>query len=140
SSVGPIYYGASANMAFEHYRRIATATDAPFFPYQIGNAANDEVIRRLLELPQVCGMKLTTDRLLEICDIKLRSGEQWQLFSGADELMCQAAICGTAGAIGSFYNLFPDTCSYIRKSFLEGEVLQGQEFMLAFQKFIFKVL
>ena len=34
SSVGPIYSPASANMAFEHYRAIASATHLPFFPYQ----------------------------------------------------------------------------------------------------------
>lgn len=136
SAVGPIYYGASADMAFEHYRRIAQATDVPFFPYQIGNAANMQVIDRLLTLPQVHGMKLTTDKMLEISTIKNRAGEQWKLFSGADELMCQAALCGTVGAIGTSYNLFGPTCKYIRESFLAGETMHAMEYMLTFQKFI----
>ena len=37
SSVGPIYYGASAGMALEHYRTIAMSTSLPFFPYQLGD-------------------------------------------------------------------------------------------------------
>ena len=140
SSVGPIYYAGGSEMAFTHYRRIAEATDLPFFPYQIGGAANRDVILRLLDLPQVKGMKLTTDKLLEIGSISNLSAGKWQLFSGADELMCQAAICGTAGAIGSFYNMFGPTCKYIRSSFLEGRVLEAQDFMLQFQGLIEKIL
>lgn len=136
SSVGPIYYAANSNMAFTHYRRIAEATDLPFFPYQIGGAANRDVLLKLLDLPQVRGMKLTTDKLLEIGSISNLAAGRWQLFSGADELMCQAAICGTVGAIGSFYNLFGPTCKHMRQSFLEGEVLKAQDFMMKFQGLI----
>ena len=140
SSVGPIYYGGSGEMAFTHYRRIAEATDRPFFPYQIGGAASHEVIRKLLDLPQVKGMKLTTGKLLEIGTIKNMAGDRWQLFSGADELMCQAAITGTAGAIGTFYNMFGPTCKYVRSAFLDGKVNEANEFMLTFQGFIEKIL
>lgn len=140
SSVGPIYYGGNSDMAFTHYRKIAEATDLPFFPYQIGGAASQEVITRLLDLPQVKGMKLTTDKLLEIGRIKNQAGDRWQLFSGADELICQAAISGTVGAIGTFYNMFGPTCKYVRESFLEGKVDEAHRFMLTFQGFIDKIL
>ncbi len=140
SSVGPIYYGGSGEMAFTHYRRIAEATDRPFFPYQIGGAASHEVIKKLLDLPQVKGMKLTTGKLLEIGTIKNMAGDRWQLFSGADELICQAAITGTVGAIGTFYNMFGPTCKYVRAAFLDGKVNEAHEFMLTFQGFIEKIL
>ncbi len=140
SSVGPIYFGGGAEMAFTHYRRIAESTGLPFFPYQIGGATSDEVIDRLLEMPQVGGMKLTTTQLLEIGAIKNKAGEKWKLFSGADELMCQAAICGTVGAIGTFYNMFGPTCKHIRASFLEGNVREANDFMLLFQGFIERIL
>lgn len=140
SSVGPIYFGSGTAMAFQHYRRIAEATDLPFFPYQIGAAADMQLIDLLLDIPQVQGMKLTTGKLLEISSIKNRSGNRLRLFSGADELMCQSAICGTIGAIGTFYNMFGPTCKHIRASFLEGEVKQAEAFMLSFQAFIEKVL
>jgi N-acetylneuraminate lyase len=136
SSVGPIYYSGGSEMALTHYRRIAEASDLPFFPYQIGGAASEEVISRLLDMPQVKGMKLTTANLLEIGGISNIAGDKWKLFSGADELMCQAAICGTAGAIGSFYNMFGPTCKYVRSSFLQGRVLEAQDFMLCFQGLI----
>ncbi|MFC5411484.1 dihydrodipicolinate synthase family protein [Larkinella bovis] len=141
SSVGPIYYGGgNSAMAITHYTRIAEATDLPFFPYQIGGAASNDVIQKLLQLPQVKGMKLTTDKLLEIGSIANKAGDRWQLFSGADELLCQAALCGTAGAIGTFYNMFGPTCRNIRAGFLEGKVAEAHQFMLTFQGFIETIL
>lgn len=140
SSVGPIYYAPSTEMAITHYRRIASATDLPFFPYQIGGAASKEVIYKLLEMPQVLGMKLTTGQLLEIGGIRNLCGDKWQLFSGADELMCQAAVSGADGAIGSFYNMFGPTCKHVRTQFMNGRVTEGRDFMLTFQRFIETIL
>lgn len=140
SSVGPIYYGATDNMAFEHYRRIAAATDLPFFPYQIGTAVSFPLIDRLMQVDNIAGMKLTTQNLLEISKIHQVAGSRFQLFSGADELMCHAALCGTAGAIGTTYNLLGEACKGIREEFLNGQVQQGQAFMLGLQDMINEVI
>ncbi|MFM2231658.1 MAG: hypothetical protein RJB31_359 [Bacteroidota bacterium] len=141
SSVGPIYYATSPAMGLQHYKRIANATTLPFFPYQIGNAPmTDDMIRQLLEIPNVKGLKLTTGNLLEISAINIKSKGAWKLFSGADELMCQAAVCGTVGAIGSTYNLFGPVCQYVRREFLNGNVKLGMDFMLEFQELILEIL
>lgn len=141
SSVGPIYYNATVPMALEHYRKIATSTDRPFFPYQIGNfKATDEFIAKLTEIPNVEGMKLTTGNLLEISSIYHKGKKGWSLFSGADELLCHAALCGTSGAIGTSYNLIGNTCKEIRRSFLQGEVEVGASFMLSLQQIIEEIL
>ncbi len=141
SSVGPIYYNATVPMALEHYRKIATASDRPFFPYQIGNfKTTDEFITKLAEIPNVEGMKLTTGNLLEISSIYYKGKKGWSLFSGADELLCHAALCGTTGAIGTSYNLIGSTCKEIRRSFLQGEVEVGAAFMLSLQQIIEEIL
>ena len=141
SSVGPIYYPATVPMAIEHYRKIATATDRPFFPYQIGNfKTTDEFINGLAAIPNVAGLKLTTGNLLEISSIYQKGRSDWSLFSGADELLCHAALCGTSGAIGTSYNLIGDTCKIIRRSFLQGEVEIAAEFMLSLQQIIEEII
>ena len=140
SSVGPIYYPASGNMAFEHYCRIAHAIDLPFIPYQIGHATNRTLVEKLLNVPNIVGMKLTTLNLLEISSVHRQTKGTWQLFSGADELICQAALCGTAGAIGSTYNVLPKIFKRLRQGFLDGEVQMANEFMLAFQNIIEDIL
>jgi N-acetylneuraminate lyase len=100
----------------------------------------DDMIRQLLEIPNVKGLKLTTGNLLEISAINIKSKGAWKLFSGADELMCQAAVCGTVGAIGSTYNLFGPVCQYVRREFLNGNVKLGMDFMLEFQELILEIL
>lgn len=140
SAVGPIYYGPSKSLAYEHYARIAHAVDIPFIPYQIGHAAHSTLIEKLMEIPNIAGMKLTTQNLLEISTVYRITKGRWKLFSGADELICQAALCGTAGAIGSTYNLLPSVFKKIREDFLKGEVAKASEFMLNFQALIDDIL
>lgn len=144
SSVGPIYFSGSAEMALEHYRKIAGATDLPFLPYQLGNnfIPGDTLsfIKSLMEIPQVAGMKLTTNQLLEISTIHNYAGDRLKLFSGSDELLCHAALCGTVGAIGTFYNLWGVICKRVLNEFTNGNFQMAREFMLSFQKTIQLIL
>ncbi|WP_439483556.1 dihydrodipicolinate synthase family protein [Cyclobacterium plantarum] len=147
SSVAPVYYGSSdgsSAMALKHYEEIAKSTDLPFFPYQLGSTGFSDglvgFVNKLLQLPNMAGMKLTTNNLLEISTISYSSRGRLTLFSGADELMCHAALCGTSGAIGSFYNLFGPECQFVRNSFLNGNVQLATDFMLVFQEMIAEVL
>ena len=143
SSVGPIYFSGNTSAALEHYRQIAAATELPFFPYQLGNNTMGDIpafIDRLFEIPTIAGMKLTTGQLMEISAIRLHAGERLLLFSGADELMCHASLCGTVGAIGSFYNLWGPACKRVLEAFQEGDYVLAKEFMLEFQRTILYVL
>lgn len=140
SSVGPIYFPGPAAMALEHYRRIAVATDLPFFPYQLGDNSipGDTLsfINNLFEIPNVAGMKLTTNLLLDISLIHNHAGDRLKLFSGSDELLCHASLCGTVGAIGTFYNLWGVPCKKVLTAFTNGDYDLAKEFMLEFQKII----
>jgi N-acetylneuraminate lyase len=147
SSVAPVYYGStdgSSGMALKHYETIASATDLPFFPYQLGSTSFSDglsgFINKLLKMPNMTGMKLTTNNLLEISTISYSTKGKLVLFSGADELMCHAALCGTTGAIGSYYNVFGPECQFVRQSFLNGNVGLATDFMLVFQEMIAETL
>lgn len=141
SSVGPIYYAASPAMGLAHYKAIASAVSIPFFPYQIGNAPmTEDMIRELLQIPNLKGLKLTTLNMLDIAAIRISSGGKWILFSGADELMCHAALCDISGAIGSTYNMFGPVCKHVRESFLKGDTELALSFMLEFQRLILEIL
>jgi N-acetylneuraminate lyase len=141
SSVGPIYYAASPAMGLAHYKAIASAVSIPFFPYQIGNAPmTEDMIRELLQIPNLKGLKLTTLNMLDIAAIRISSGGKWTLFSGADELMCHAALCDISGAIGSTYNMFGPVCKHVRESFLKGDTELALSFMLEFQRLILEIL
>ncbi len=144
SSVGPIYFGGGPKMALHHYTEIAKAGQLPFFPYQLGNNSIpgnfEDFIAAVLEIPFIEGMKLTTGNMLEISRIHNIAGDKLKLFSGADELICQAALSGTVGAIGTFYNLWGAECKYVLNQFKAGDFELARRFMLAFQRTIEYVL
>ncbi|WP_018625918.1 dihydrodipicolinate synthase family protein [Niabella aurantiaca] len=144
SSVGPIYYSGSAESSLKHYHQIARATNLPFFPYQLGSHTIpgniESFIDQLLEIPNVQGMKLTTTQLLEISAIHNYAKERLLLFSGCDELFCHARLCGTVGAIGSFYNLWAEDCKQVMDAFTGGNYHLAQAYMLALQKAVNQVL
>ncbi len=147
SAVGPIYYQASANnmgAALKHYRDIAAASDLPFYPYQLGDSGFREgvagFIKGLMEIPHLAGMKITTDNLVELRTIASITKGDLTLFSGADPLMCHAALSGADGAIGTFYNLWGPECKKIRAAFLNGNVVKAINFMQTFHEVIMHVI
>lgn len=145
SCVAPIYYSASADATFEHYRRIGEAGELPLFVYhlsQVNQLALDarDYVERLLKLPHIAGMKITDRDLYQFGLIHAYGGERLQLFSGADELLCHAVLCGSTGAIGTFYNVWGRACQRARQEFAAGAIETGRRFMLVFQQAIHEVL
>lgn len=145
SSVPPIYYPSGFDGVIEHYRRVGSATDLPFFPYHASFLAQTlppakEYAERLMELPNIEGMKFTDHNMYVLGLLNNYATEGFKILSGADELMCQAAVSGAKGAIGSFYNVFGAPCQKVREAFVAGDVARGRRFMLAFQKLIDTIL
>jgi N-acetylneuraminate lyase len=145
SAVTPIYYSASADVVFEHYRRIGAATDLPLFVYHLSNVnqvALDprDYAERVLALPHIGGMKITDRDLYQFGLIHAAAGDRLRLFSGADELLCHAALSGAIGAIGTFYNLWGPPCQAARRAFVASSFEVGRRFMLAFQGAIGQVI
>lgn len=145
SSVAPIYYGHSEAVVFEHYRRIGQATDLPFYIYHLSSVNPASVgakayLDKLLSIPNIAGMKITDVNLFLFGLIQAGTEGKLQLFSGADEVMCQAVLAGAIGAIGTFYNLFGAECRQARQAMTDGNVEAATKFMLRFQTAIGRVL
>lgn len=145
SSVPPIFYPCTAEALFDHYRRVGGETDLPFYPYHhfmFGEStlSDPEYPERLLSLPNIAGMKITVRDLFLFGILQRHTHGRLNLFSGADELMCHAAVSGAVGAIGTFYNLFGPTCQTVRKAFVAGDFARGKAFMSLFQATIDRLL
>ena len=145
SSVAPIYYSHSEAVVFEHYRQIGAASDLPFYVYHL-SSVNPTAIgaksytTKLLSVPNLAGMKITDVNLFLFGLIQSGTDGKLQLFSGADEVMCQAVLAGAIGAIGTFYNLWGPACRQARQAMLDGKVDVATKFMLRFQTAIGRVL
>lgn len=145
STVAPIYYPHSADVVFEHFRRVGAASDLPLFVYYIEIAQKlsvgaKEYTERILALPNIAGMKITVLDLYLFGLIHSHAGDRLQLFSGADEVLCHAVLSGSIGAIGTFYNLFGPACRRAREAMVAGQVEKAQTFMLKFQQVISRVV
>jgi N-acetylneuraminate lyase len=145
SAVGPIYYSHAADAVFRHYQEIGAATGLPLFVYHLSGVNQltldpREYVGRLLAVPNIAGMKITDRDLYTFGLIHAFSGGRLQLFSGADEVMCHAVLCGAVGAIGTFYNLWGQACQCARAAFAAGSVEAGRTFMLRFQTALAEIL
>jgi N-acetylneuraminate lyase len=145
SAVAPIYYGYSPDAVFGHYRAIGSATELPLYVYHLSQVnqlaiAPQEYVRRLLAVPNIAGIKYTDRDLYTFGLIHAHAGDRLRLFSGADELLCHAVLCGAVGAIGTFYNLWGPACRRARQQMAAGNIEHAQTFMLRFQQAIAEVL
>ncbi len=64
SCVAPVYYPTTADLTFEHYRRIGEASELPLYVYHLSivnqtSLDPKEYVDRLLAVPQIAGMKIT---------------------------------------------------------------------------------
>ena len=145
SSVTPIYYSISADDAFLHYRRIGEASSRPLYVYHLSSVNqvtldSREYARRVLELPNIAGMKLTDNDLFRFGLIADVAGNRLRLFSGADGLVCHAALSGSVGAIGSFFNVWGVPAQRSRDAFVAGDFNAGRRFTATFQSALADVL
>ena len=145
SSVPPIYYPVSGDVVFEHYRRIGSATGLPFYPYHAmflrqSLPAAKQYAERLLEVPRIAGMKFTDHDLYLMGLLHRYSAGRLRILSGADELLCHAALSGADGAIGTFYNQWGPACQRARQAFVAGNIEAGRRFMATFQEVIDEIL
>lgn len=141
STVPPIYYPATAEATFEHYRCVGAASDLPFFPYhamflQQALPAAKDYAERLLEIPNIAGMKFTDHNLYAMGLVHRYAGGRLKILSGADELLCHAALSGAVGAIGTFYNQWGAGCQRAREAFVAGDFNAGLRFMSVFQEVV----
>lgn len=145
STVAPIYYAHSEAVIFEHYRRVAGATDLPFFAYHLYVTSSAPIspqryATQLKTVPNLVGMKVTDLSVYTFGLIQSLTEGKLLLFSGADEVLCHAVVSGSVGAIGTFYNLWGPVCQKARQAMVDGKIEAATKFTLRFQTAIARIL
>ena len=138
SAVPPVYFPSNADVEMEHYHRIASAAQLPFFPYVNTMATGDpplpeiDYVNRLLELPNIAGVKYTTRNLYTLGLVQLYGDGKLKIFSGSDEVVCLAPICAAYGAIGTNYNYWGKAVRKVWNAVLKGDVDLARQFQRVF--------
>ena len=110
SSVPPFYWHFTEDELYGYYRDLAGSTSLPFIIYniQLAGLLQFQLLQKLAKLPNVCGVKYTATTHYEINLLKNKLGQDFQVFSGCDEMGLSGLMFGADGLIGSFYNLMPE--------------------------------
>ena len=133
SSVPPFYWRFNENQIIKYYEDIANSCSIPMIVYNVPLAGllGMNAIKRLAKIENVKGIKYTALSQYEITQIKDEVGEDFLVYSGADEMAMSGLISGADGIVGSFYNIMPELFINIynavqNKDFDEAKRLQKQ--------------
>ncbi|MBQ6819761.1 MAG: N-acetylneuraminate lyase [Clostridium sp.] len=118
SSVPPFYWKFNENQIVNYYTEIANACSLPMIVYNVPlvGLLGMNAIKRLAAIENVKGIKYTALAHYEITQIKDEVGEDFLVYSGADEMAVSGLLSGADGIIGSFYNIMPELFINIKKA------------------------
>ena len=110
SSVPPFYWKFNENQIIKYYEDIASSCSIPMIVYNVPlvGLLGMNAIKRLAKIENVKGIKYTALSQYEITQIKDDVGEEFLVYSGADEMAMSGLIAGADGIVGSFYNIMPE--------------------------------
>ena len=132
SSVAPVYFGQNFDAAYDHYRRISSATDLPFMIYSLGADIVPDRDAKFFDLKNVKGMKYTNYKYWTVQALRNRLSKEAIFFAGADEQVLPALATGIfAGCIGTSQNIIPAHFARIcalaeENNFAEAAALQAE--------------
>lgn len=129
SSVPPFYWKFNENQIVKYYEEIANSCNLPMIVYNVPLAGllGMNAIKRLASIENVKGIKYTALAHYEITQIKDEIGEDFLVYSGADEMAVSGLLSGADGIIGSFYNIMPELFINIKKAIDNKNIDEAQK-------------
>lgn len=129
--VTPYYNKPSQEGMYQHYRTLAETVDLPLIIYNIpGRCVVDmtvETMARLAKLPNVIGVKDSTQDLARPTRTKLACGPDFTLLSGEDGTAIGFLAQGGVGVISVTANVAPKLCAMMHEAWQQGAVETAQK-------------
>lgn len=143
SALPPHSYPFSDGEIEGYYRALAAATDLPLIVYEVpirtGRPIPLDVLQRILDMPNVAGIKFTSTDLFKLSMLR-RSRPQKTFFFGFDEIYIAAGALGADGGIGTTYNLLGKLYVALDQAIRKGELTRAQELQDLSQIFVEAIL
>ncbi len=112
AAIPPIYFRFPDHAVEAYWREILESTDRDFIMYNIpqttGFTLTLPLFRRMLEYPQVIGVKNSSLPTQDIEMFKAAGGEDCVVFNGPDEQFVAGRAIGADGGIGGTYAVMPE--------------------------------
>ncbi len=126
SVITPYFVIPNQQEIFDHYRRVADATNLPVILYNnpatCGGVKIDvETVARLAEIPNILGVKDSSGDLQNTIEFIRVVPEHFSVLMGRDTLIYPAMIFGAKGAVPATANIAPKLLVDIYESFMRGD-------------------
>ncbi|WP_412555351.1 dihydrodipicolinate synthase family protein [Shimia sp. MIT1388] len=139
SALPPHAYPFSDEEIFHYYAELAAATSLPLIVYEVpvrtGRPLPLELLQRILDLPNVAGIKFTSTDLFKLSMLR-RSRPDKIYFFGFDEIFAGAAALGCEGGIGTTYNVLGKLYVELFKSVTASDLQKARQLQDTSQRFV----
>lgn len=114
----------------EYYALLAKKSDSPVIAYITPVLTCDTLwfANKVMEIDNIAGIKLTIPNYNLFERIKHVNNGNINILNGPDECLTAGLISGADGAIGTTYNLIPETGCAIYDSFKAGDIKTAQKY------------
>lgn len=107
-------YKTDPRETVEWYKGIAAASDLPIMiynnPIAYGVDCTVEVLRHLVDTPQIVCIKEETGDIRRVTDMRVAFGDRFSIFCGVDDLIVESCALGVTGWVSGMTNVWPVEC------------------------------
>ena len=128
--VCPYYNRPTQEGLYRHYRAIAEEVPIPIVIYNIpgrtGTNLQTETLARLVEIPNIVGVKEASGSLKQMSDVVRLCGPDFSVLSGDDIFTLALMAIGGAGVISVISNVAPRDMAEMVDSFTAGDLSKAR--------------
>ncbi|MCF4097275.1 dihydrodipicolinate synthase family protein [Maritalea mediterranea] len=143
SALPPHAYPFTDGEIINYYRALSAATALPMIVYEVPVRTNRplpfEVLSSILQLPNVAGIKFTSQDLFKFSQLKAAHPDKIFYF-GFDEIYLSAGALGAHGGIGSTYNVMGKLYAELNRAISAGDLAGAQQLQDVSQQFVGELL
>lgn len=138
--VTPYYNKTTQSGLIKHFEAIGSSVNIPIILYTVpgrtGMNIQPETIKLLSEMDNFVAIKDATGDLSYTAKVRSLVGDDFDIYSGNDDIVVPVLSLGGKGVISVWANLFPkevhDMCEY----YFNGEIDKATKIQIAFKEFI----
>jgi len=139
SSIPPFYGKQGEKYITDYYKALADASGLPLLMYAsplAGVTFTVDMVDRLMEIPNMIGLKWTNPDYFTMHRIKELRGGNINVINGPDETLMLGMLMGADGGIGATYNVMPKLFKQIHDLVKAGDIAAAQQVQFKVNKLI----
>lgn len=134
--ITPYYNKANEEGMYRHFSTVADAVKIPCILYNVpgrtGCAISENVIARLYKHENIMGIKEASGNLSYASQIARYLRDDFQMFSGNDDIIVPMMALGSSGVISVFANILPEITHTMVMDFLQGDIIKARAAQLKY--------